>query len=220
VTKVIAQTVVRPLAIRDILKNPKMIVSAIFEGLKKSEVLATLGVQILDLAVLAITPTKEMSRALESETRELIQQQSDQAIYQRRNAAVEEERRIKESELKTEIAVETKRREIRETRMAADIALEEQRSVLIGTKVENDHKEADSRAYALETTLKQVQTVDWRTLLAVSAKEGDSRLVMSLAFQELAENAGKIGQLNLTPDLLQTLLNSTPPPPAMPVARK
>ena len=173
--------------------------------------LVALGVEIIDLSVLAITPTKEMSRALESETRELIQQQADQAIYARRNAAVEEERRIKESELKTEIAVENKRREIRETKMAADIALEEQRATLISSKVENDRKEADSRAYALETTLKQVQQVDWKTLLSMTAKEGDARLVMSMAFQELAENAGKIGQLNLTPDLLQTLLTNPPP---------
>lgn len=211
-TQVVAQAVIRPLQLRDILKSPRSIVSGILQGLKKIEVLETLGVQILDLAIIAINPSKEMARALESETRELLQQRADQAIYARRNAAVEEERRIKESELKTEIAVETKRREIRETKMAADIALEEQRSTLIATKIENDRKEADSRAYALETTLKQVQTVDWRTLLAVASKGGDSRMIMSMAFQELAENAGKIGTLNLTPDLLQTLLAAEPIP--------
>ncbi len=206
-TQVVAQSIIRPMPLRDILKNPRAIVSGILSELKESEVLASLGVQIVDLSVLGLTPTKEMSRALESETREKIQQQSDQAIYARRNAAVEEERRIRESELNTEIAVENKRREIRETKMAADIALEEQREILISRKLENDKKEADSRAYALESTLKPVKEVDWRTLLAVAARDGgDSRLVMSLAFQQLAENAGKIGTLNLTPDLLQTLL--------------
>jgi hypothetical protein len=220
-TQVIAQAVIRPLALKEILKNPRLIVSGILTGLKKSEVLTALGVEIIDLSVLALAPSKEMSRALESETRELIQQQADQAIYARRNAAVEEERRIKESELKTEIAIETKRREIRETRMAADIALEEQRATLISSQVENDRKEADSRAYALEAVLKQVRQVDWKTLLAVSAGHADARLVMSLAFQELAENAGKIGQLNLTPDLLQSLLTIPPPPsPPPPPARK
>lgn len=205
-THVIAQTVIRPLPLKEILKNPRVIIAGIFAGLRKSEALSTLGVEILDLSVLSISPTKETSRALESEMRELIQQQADQAIYARRNASVEEERRIKESELNTEIAVENKRREIREARMSADIALEEQRSTLITNKVENDRKEADSRAYALEAVLKQVQPVDWRTLVAMTARDGDARMVMSLAFQELAENAGKIGQLNLTPDLLQTLL--------------
>jgi hypothetical protein len=217
--QVTAQSIIRPSPLREILKNPRKIASEILSELKKSDVIASLGVQILDLSLIDIAPTKEMSRALESETRELIQQQADQAIYARRNAAVEEERRIKESELKTEIAVEAKRRQIRETKMAADIALEEQRATLIASKVENDRKEADSRAYALETVLKQVQQVDWKTLLAVGGGNADSRLVMSLAFEQLAENAGKIGQLNLTPDLLQNLMLSPPQmptPPQMP----
>jgi len=211
-TQVVSQSIIRPLTLREILKAPHIVVSGILEELKKSDVLTILGVQILDLAILNLSPTKETARALESETRERILQQSDQAIYLRRNAAVEEERRIKESELNTEKAVETKKREIRETRMAADIAIEEQREALISKKTENDRKEADSRAYALESTLKPVRDIDWRTLIAMAGKNGgDSRMVMSLAFQELAENASKIGTLNLTPDLLQTLLNAPPP---------
>jgi hypothetical protein len=136
-TQVVAQSIIRPLPVREILKNPGLISTAIFELLKKSDVLQALGVQVIELALIAISPSKETARALESETRELIQQQADQAIYARRNAAVEEERRIKESELETEIAVENKRREIRETKMSADIALEEQRSTLITTQIES-----------------------------------------------------------------------------------
>jgi hypothetical protein len=127
--------------------------------------------EILGLSLLQIKPTPEMSRALEAEARESLQRHADQAIYARRNAAVEEERRIKESELNTEIAVETKQRQIRETRIAADIAIEEQRATLIDRKVENERKDADSRAYALEASLQPVRDVDWRTLLAVAAKD-------------------------------------------------
>lgn len=209
-TQVIAQSVIRPLGLRTVLQNPQAIVNGILDGLRKSDAVRNLGTQILDLSIIAIRPTPETSRALESETREKIQQQADQAIYTRRNAAVEEERRIKESELNTEKAVEQKRREIRETKMSADIALEEQRTELINTKVENDKKDADSKAYALEAALKPVQNTDWRTLMAVSAKNGDPRFAMSLAFQELAENANKIGQLTLTPDLLQSIMYSGP----------
>jgi len=43
-----------------------------------------------------------------------LQRRSDEAIYARRNNAVEQERRLKESELNTEIAVEEKQRQIRE----------------------------------------------------------------------------------------------------------
>ena len=35
---------------------------------------------------------------------------------------------------------------------------------------------------------------------------GDSKLMISLAFQQLAQNAEKIGELNISPELLNTLL--------------
>jgi hypothetical protein len=34
--------------------------------------------------------------------------------------------------------------------------------------------------------------------------------MIALAFRELAENAGKIGELNVTPDLLTSLLKTAP----------
>lgn len=206
--QVIAKGIVEHMTLKAVLGSADALVPLMLNALRESETVKMLGVEILDFSILAIKPTPEMSRALEAESREVIQQRADQAIYARRNAAVEEERRIRESELNTEIAVETKRRQIRETKIAADIAVEEQRTLLIEKQVENDRKEADSKAYALEASLKPIQEVDWRTLMAVGARGGDSRFAISLAFQQLAENAGKIGQLNLTPDLLQTLLTT------------
>ena len=58
--------------------------------------------------ILAVRAVPEMTRALETSTREKLQQEADQAIYERRNFAVEQERKIKESELNTEIAIEEK----------------------------------------------------------------------------------------------------------------
>ena len=101
---------------------------------------------------------------------ERVQGRADEAIYARRNAAVEQERRIKESELNTEIAVEEKKRQIRETQMAADIAVEEQRSQLIDQRVENEHKDADSRAYTLTETLKPLRDLDWKKLMMLGGK--------------------------------------------------
>jgi regulator of protease activity HflC (stomatin/prohibitin superfamily) len=204
----IAKGLVEHMTLKVVLASADALVPQMLTSLRLSETVKMLGVEILDLSILAIKPTPEMSRALEAEAREVIQQRADQAIYARRNAAVEEERRIKESELNTEIAVETKKRQIRETKMAADIAVEEQRTMLIDKQVENDRKEADSKSYALEATLKPIQDVDWRTLMAISARGGDPRFAISMAFQQLAENANKIGQLNLTPDLLQSLIGN------------
>jgi hypothetical protein len=51
-----------------------------------------------------------------------------------------------------------------------------------------------------------VRDLDWRTLLAVSAGGTDPKLMIALAFREMAENAGKIGTLSVTPDLLSQLI--------------
>jgi hypothetical protein len=98
---------------------------------------AMLGVEMLGLSIVSIQPTPEMARALEAEAREALQRLADEAIYARRNAAVEQERRIRKSELNTQIAVEEKQRQIRETQMAAEIAVEEQRTALIDRRLES-----------------------------------------------------------------------------------
>ena len=133
------------------------------------------------------------------------------AIYARRNNAVAEERKIKESELNTEIAVEEKKRQIRQTQMQADIAVEEQRKTLVDVRAENERKDADTRAYAAEMLFKAVAGVDWKTLLALSGGGADPRLLIANAFDELAKNAQKIGTLNVTPELLQTLVRKQEP---------
>lgn len=206
--QVVAKAVVQEMPLPQVLQDADRVVVEVFARLRSVETVGLLGLELQSLSIVSIKPTPEMARALEAEGREGLQRKADQATYARRNAAVEEERRIKESELNTEIAVQEKQRKIRETKMAADIALEQQREQLIDKKVDNDKKDADAKAYALSATLKPLEGADWRTLLAVAAKGGDPRFAISLAFQELAENAGKIGQLNVSPDLLETLLSS------------
>jgi hypothetical protein len=209
------QTLVRAetqrLALREALTGSVQLSAAVLAGLKSSEAVAQLGVEILNLSLLSIRPTPEMAKALEAEAREALQRRSDEAIYARRNNAVEQERRIKESELNTEIAVEEKQRQIRETQMAADIAIEEQRANLVEKRIENERRDADSRAYALEATLKPVRNVDWRTLMMLSQHGSDPKTMIALAFQEMASNAQKIGELNISPDLLRSLVASAGP---------
>ncbi|HVK76627.1 MAG TPA: SPFH domain-containing protein [Kofleriaceae bacterium] len=204
--QVLVQAALARLTLREALAAAEVLVDAVVDGLRADEATTMLGVEPLGLTILAIRATPELARALEAEARERLQREADESIYARRNAAVAQERIIKESELETELAVEAKKREIRERKMAADIAVEEQRTALIARRVENDKQDADSRAYALEATLEPLRKVDWKTLMAVSAGGGDPRTMIALAFRELAENAAKIGELNVSPDLLRTLL--------------
>jgi hypothetical protein len=207
--QVAAKAVTQRMGLREVLTSSTAIGAEVEDALKNSEAIKSLGVEILELAVISMKPTPEMAKALEAEAREALQRKSDEAIYARRNAAVEQERRIKESELNTEIAVEEKKRQIREAQMAADIAIEEQRAQLVDQKVANERKDADSRAYALDATVKAIETADWKKLMLLSSGGFDARQMIALAFQELAGNAQKIGELNISPDLLQGLIGKT-----------
>ncbi len=217
-------SLIHGIKLKDAIRSAKTISEHIVEGLKVTPAISMLGIEILGANVLAIQATPDMARAMETETREKLQQEADQAIYERRNFAVEQERKIKESELNTEIAVEEKQKQItekkmesevmkadndrklREMKLDADISVENQRKSLIEQKTMNDRKEADTQGYVIETTLQPFRNVDWKILTALNPT-GDPKLNIAIAFREMAENASKIGHLNISPDLLETMMN-------------
>lgn len=214
---------IHKLGLKETIRSAKQIEEKITEGLKASQAISILGIEILSVSVLAIKATPEMARALETETREKLQQDADQAIYERRNFAVEQERKIKETELNTEIAVEEKKKQIdekkmqteiqqadndkklREMKVQADISVENQRKLLIEQKTANERKEAETQGFVIETTLKPYKDIDWKILTALN-NNPDPKFNIALAFRQLAENADKIGNLNISPELLESLL--------------
>ena len=204
----LTRAITQRMDLKETLVSSDAIVMEALAKLRKSEAVAALGIEILSLSIVSIRPTPETGRALEAEAREELQRRADEAIYARRNSAVEQERLIKESELNTEIAVEEKKRQIRETQMAAEIAVEEQRAQLIDRRVANERKDADSRAYTLTQTLKPLRDLPWKTLMMLGGKNMDAKAMVALAFQEMAENAQKIGELNVSPDLLRSLVSN------------
>lgn len=92
--------------------------------------------------------------------------------------------------------------------MKASIDLEEQKQQFIDLKVENEKKEADAKEYVLKASLTPYKLLDWKTLMAINAKGMQPADNIALAFRELAENAGKIGSVNISPDLLESILQS------------
>ncbi len=209
--------------LKDAIRSAKLIEEKILAGLITSQPIGMLGIEILGANILAVTATPEMARALETETREQLQQEADEAIYARRNFAVEQERKIRESELNTEIAVEEKQKQIaekkmesdvqksdndrklREMKLSADIAIENQRKLLIDQKTENDRKVAETQGFVIEENLKPYRDLDWKILTALN-NNPDPKFNIALAFRTLAENADKIGNLNISPELLESLM--------------
>jgi hypothetical protein len=206
-TQTAAATAVAQLPLRDALRSADAIGAALIAGLRTSESVRMLGIEPVRVSVTNVTPTPEMGRALEAESRERLNQEADMAIYSRRNNAVAEERKIRESELNTEIAVEEKKRQIRETQTKADIAVEEQRKALVDLQAANERTSAETKAYALDAMLKPLAGIEWEKLVALNGGAAEPRIAIAHAFRQLADNAQKIGTLNITPDLLQALLS-------------
>lgn len=224
-TQVLTRALLKSLSLREALGQSDALVSKLREDLQNALAITSLGIEVLGLSILAIKPTPETSRALEAQAREQILLQADQAIYTRRNAAVEEERNIKENELNTEIAVENKKRQIRETQMeaqkavqqkereireaqmAADIALEQQNKELVELATANAREESDAKAYAVQAMITAMANVDPKIIQSLTNVGMDASQLVAQAFRDLAEGADKIGQLNVSPDLLRELLN-------------
>ena len=139
--------------LEETLRQSQEIAGATLARIQDGSLLQTLGVEVTSLYFLAAKPTPEIARALEAQYRETLLRQADEAIYARRGAAVAEERKIKESERATEIA------------------LEEQRQALITLEGDNALREAEYAASALEKTLGVYGTLDPRLVLALALKE-------------------------------------------------
>jgi len=226
---VLARGELQKLALREAIRGSDAMVDAVKKRLTVAEEITSLGLEILGLSILAVKPVPETARALEAETREKLFRESDEATYARRNAAVQQERAIKENELNTEIAIENKKRQIREAQMEAEravqekkhllekealeasIAREDQRKKLVELATGNARAEADARAYGIAATMKAFSTVDTKVLQALASTNMKPDQLIAFAFQEMAGRADKIGQLNISPDLLRELMTQKAP---------
>jgi hypothetical protein len=215
---------VQALPLKAVLASGEALVARVAEQLRDHPTVEALGLELLGLSLLAVRPRPETAKALEAEAREALLRRSDEAIYARRNAAVEQERMIKENELSTEIAVENKKRQVREAAMEAEravqerrlqiqreemagrIGLEEQNTALVALATANAREEADAKAYGLAAMMRSFADADPRVLQALASVGMEPGKLMALAFRDLADNATKIGQLNVTPDLLREML--------------
>jgi hypothetical protein len=223
-TEVLAQQATQAMTLKEALQASDRIADGILAGLRSRAEIVALGLDILGVSIRAIKPSPDTAKALEAEAREAILRNSDEAIFARRNFAVEQERAIRESELDTEIAVEQKKRSIRETQMDAEasvarkrseqreaemtaqIARENQRKDFVQLNAENTRTLAEADAYRVGALMKIFEGVDTRVIQALAAAGMQPSQLIAQAFGGIAEKAEKIGQLNMSPDLLQTLL--------------
>lgn len=229
----------------DAIKSSQNLASQVFEKIQNVDEIKELGISVTGLSILKVVPNKDTSRALEAKTREDILQKSDDALYERRNASIEQERRVKENELNTEISVAEKKKTIKETeiqtrqmvlekenelekikstgeaereqikinaeikrqqiKIDAEIEIEKKRRELAQLRFENAKKEADAEAYRISAVMEAYAKISPEVLVALANINIEPEKMIAQAFDKLALNSGKIGTLNITPDLLESL---------------
>ena len=222
--QVMVRAELQPMALAAALVAGSGLTEAVGDRLQHSATLSALGIAVMDLAILAVKPTPETARALEAEMRERVLQDADEALFRRRNAAVDQERAIKENELQTDIAVAEKNRQVQEAEMEARravaekkrameqenlegrINIEHRRVELVETAARNSREEAQAKAYAIGVVMEAVGKVEPRVLEAIASTGMNPDQLIARAFQGIAERADKIGELNISPDLLGRLL--------------
>jgi len=224
--EVLSQQAIKGLELKAALGATDTLAEIVGRGLQEAAEVRALGLEVLRVSVVAIRPTPETAKALAAEAREAILKLADDAVYARRNAAVEAEREIRESELETEIAVEKKSRTVRETKMdaeaamqqrqqalrqrqmEADIALEDTRKAFVETHAANTRVLAEAEAHRVGAVMEALKSTDPRVVQALAAVGMQPGQLIAQAFGGIAERAERIGQLNVSPELLAGLLSS------------
>ena len=213
------------LSLTDAIRASEKIAVSINTEIPKNTYIKSMGIEITSFNILSISPNQETTRALEAKARESILKDADDAIYDRRNSAVEQERKIKENELNTEIAIEKKKRQIKETQLEAErtvkekkrqmqeedlqfqIKQENERLKLTNLNAQNKKEEADIKAYTLSKILESFNKTDIQLIRSLTSVGLEPEKIIANAFDVMAENANKIGELNVSSELMQSLLN-------------
>ncbi|MEY8524478.1 SPFH domain-containing protein [bacterium 1XD8-76] len=213
-------------SVREAIVSADELAGTLKAGMKNDRTIQTFGLELISVSILGVLAQADTRKALEAATREEILKQQDDAIYKRRNAAIEQERIVRENELNTEIKVAEKTKEKREKEMemkrlvqekqaeldarklADDIRLEEENCKLVDLQTENEKKKSDAKAYDSEAILKTFANVDKDVVKALVTSGMDSRALIARAFVEIGDKADKIGVLNVSPDLLESLTNA------------
>jgi hypothetical protein len=164
-------------------------------GLAADPQLHAIGVEIVAVRIAAVRSSAEVEKALQTPTREQVQQAADQATFARRALAVEKERAIAENELATQIELARRTEQLVEQEGA------------------NDRRRAAERAAAsrieAEATAAQIAAVEGERVRQEQARvavygEHGAQAVLALVLRDALDKLPEIGQLNVTPDLLSS----------------
>lgn len=176
----------------------------IIDGFASEQGLDALGIEIGAVRVTSIKPTPDLENALETKTRERIQQEADEAMFERRALAVEKERAIAENELQNRIELAT-----REEQLIAQEGQNQKRKVAESAEAKFIAAEADAVRSRLQAEAKSqgIRLIDGAKVEGERERmqiyrDLPASVTLGLAARELAGKLHTIEHLNLSPDIL------------------
>ena len=189
-----------------------------------------IGVEVVSARVVAIRPEPELERALQTPTREEVQQAADRATYERRAKAVERERAIAENELQNKIELARREEQLveqegtnirrqQELDSAAQLVAAQgqaERDQVAATAAADAARLAAAAEADAERVRSEARAVGIRAVRLAEA-EGEAahlaayrdlppEILRALALQELAKNMPELGPVTITPDIVSDLL--------------
>ncbi|MDH3253681.1 MAG: SPFH domain-containing protein [Acidobacteriota bacterium] len=212
--------------------GPDRIRHRITDGVHADSGFDDMGLALVSVRIAAVQPTADLERALEAPMREKIQQEADLAGFERRAAAVENERAIQENELKNKIELarqeetliaqigqntrhqareEAEADRVRAESLAAQSRIEAdadatQIRVRAGGNAEGSRLAGEAEAQNLRL-LEETQVAAEKERMA-TYRDLPPHVLFGLAARELAKKLERIDHLNLAPEILSPLIAS------------
>lgn len=195
-------------------RGPVQIRERMLEGLRADEAVSSMGLALVDVVVDAVAPSPDVQKALEAPAREAIQQAADTAVFERRAAAVEKERAIKQNELETQVELARRQEELirRQGANALQEAQQEAEAKRARAATDSQLRAMESESVAASVRTRALGDADARRVLAEAETRGEEmrlaayreaspELIRALAIKDLGANLPDIEHLNITPDV-------------------
>lgn len=167
-----------------------------------------MGLEVIAVRVQALSPSAELSRALQAPTYEALQQKADEASFARRALAVEKERAIEENELNNQVELAARKSELISRQDANARAEAEALVAADKIAVEGAAKakivEAEAEAARIRAVEQAAADMEKARMAALSQLEPNA--LYALAAREFAGKLERIDSITVSPDMLAGLV--------------
>jgi regulator of protease activity HflC (stomatin/prohibitin superfamily) len=176
-------------------------------ALTSDEALSAIGLEVVDVRVFDLAPSAELQKALQTPTREALQQAADEATFQRRALAVEKERAIAENELHNQVELSKREAQLiaQQGSNAKQKATEQAaaRQIEVEARAENLRVESAAQANKIRTV--ELAKVEAEHKRLDAYRDLPTPVMLSLAAQDVAGNLS-VEHLNITPEMFTPLI--------------